>query len=81
MVVEEIMHMAHISHPSILSMIGVSVDNHFSPCIVMPFMWNGSLDRYLKIDENQENYFFPVNTKANKTNVVCSLYHYFNIIV
>ncbi len=79
MAVEEIIQMTHISHPSILSLIGVSVDNHFSPCIVMPFMWNGSLDHYLKRSENKEKYFLPVNIEGKKADVVGYVIEYFDI--
>ncbi len=36
--------MKDFSHPNILKLKAVAIDRNKSPCIVMPFMWNGSLD-------------------------------------
>ena len=83
-VVEEIMRMKQFSHPNILSLTGVAIDNHFSPCIVMPFMWNGGLDSFLQKHENTEKFWFPLDSlslgyevvrliSAGKLSYVCSV--------
>ena len=40
--------MKRFDHPHVLSMIGICVGLLESPCIVMPFMSNGSLLSYLR---------------------------------
>ena len=47
------MKMKDFQHPNILTLIGVAKDNNSNPCIVMPFMWSGSLDVYLRKEENR----------------------------
>ena len=47
------MKMKDFQHPNILNLIGVAKDNNSNPCIVMPFMWSGSLDVYLRKEENR----------------------------
>jgi len=69
-VVEEIMRMKQFSHPNILSLSGVTIDNHFSPCIIMPFMWNGSLDRFLQKEENTDKFMFTLDGHASAFEVV-----------
>ncbi len=53
------MKMKKFSHPHILSLAGVTIDHHFSPCIVMPFMWNGSLNKFLQKGESRNTLMFP----------------------
>ena len=45
---EESLKMKALSHPNILSIIGVSIDSGDSPYIVMPYMVNGSLLSFLR---------------------------------
>ena len=40
--------MESLSHPNVISLIGVSISNTLSPILIMPFMENGSLLNYLK---------------------------------
>ena len=40
--------MKKFNHPNIMNLIGVCIDVGERPCIVMPFMANGSLLAYLK---------------------------------
>ena len=40
--------MSELSHPNIMSVVGVCVDSSQGPSIVMPYMANGSLLDYLK---------------------------------
>ena len=40
--------MAELSHPNIMSLVGVCIGSSQGPCIVMPYMANGSLLDYLK---------------------------------
>lgn len=67
------MRMKKFSHPHILSLTGVAIDNHFSPCIIMPFMWNGSLDRYLQKEENVDKYCFPPENNVTGYELVSRL--------
>jgi len=68
--VEEIMKMMNFTHPNVLTLTGVSVDHHFSPCIVMPFMENGSLDQYLKKEKHTLNLCFPREDSADEADIV-----------
>ena len=72
-IVKEIMRMKQLSHANILPLTGVSIDNHFSPCIVMPFMWNGSLNTFLQKEDNQEKIFIPVDDSGSEYEVVGQL--------
>ena len=49
--VEEILKMKDFSHSNILTLMGVALDSRRCPCIVMPFMSNGSLVDYLRKDD------------------------------
>ena len=44
----EVNRMQDLSHPNVMSLIGVCVDSSQGPSIVMPYMANGSLLGYLK---------------------------------
>ena len=44
----EVSQMVELSHPNVMSLIGVCVDGTQGPSIVMPYMANGSLLDYLK---------------------------------
>ena len=44
----EVVKMSELSHPNIMSVVGVCVDSSQGPSIVMPYMANGSLLDYLK---------------------------------
>ena len=65
------MRMKQFSHTNILSLTGVAIDNHFSPCIIMPFMWNGSLDYFLQKGENREKFWIPMDNAESGMDVVC----------
>ncbi len=47
-VVEEILKMKDLSHPNVLTLMGVALDARLSPCLIMPYMCNGSLCEYLR---------------------------------
>ena len=44
----EISQMKELSHPNVMSLIGVCINSTQGPSIVMPYMANGSLLDYLK---------------------------------
>ena len=47
-VVSEVSQMQDLSHPNVMSLIGVCVDSSQGPSIIMPYMANGSVLDYLK---------------------------------
>lgn len=49
--VDEILRMKDFSHTNILTLMGVALDSRRYPCIVMPFMSNGSLVDYLRRED------------------------------
>jgi serine/threonine protein kinase len=42
------MKMKDFSHKNVLTLMGVAFDSRHNPCLVMPFMSNGSLCEYLR---------------------------------
>ena len=42
--------MKEFSHLNILPLIGVALDTRLSPCLIMPYMTNGSLCEFLRKD-------------------------------
>ena len=51
--VEEILKMKDFSHLNVLTLMGVALDARGSPCLVMPYMSNGSLCEYLRKEHNR----------------------------
>lgn len=47
-IITEIFKMKEFSHQNILRLRGVALDARHSPCVIMPFMENGSLQSYLR---------------------------------
>ena len=50
--VEEIMKMSQFKHSHVMGLIGVCLDTGSAPYIIMPYMANGSLLKYLKKERN-----------------------------
>ena len=46
--VEESLKMSHFKHSHVMGLIGVCLDAGSAPYIIMPYMGNGSLLKYLK---------------------------------
>lgn len=51
--VEEALRMREFSHVNILTLIGISFDEHLLPRVVLPFMSNGDLLRYIRNEFNK----------------------------
>ena len=51
-IVQESIKMKYFDHLNVLSLIGICLDLGDAPCIVMPFMDEGSLLSYLKRERN-----------------------------
>ena len=47
-VLSEVCKMQDLSHPNVMTLVGVCADSVSGPSIVMPYMGNGSLLDYLK---------------------------------
>ena len=52
-ILAEIAKMENLSHPNVMPLIGVCIDELHGMSIVMPFMANGSLLAYLKRERGQ----------------------------
>ena len=50
--ISEVSRMRDLSHPNVMSLIGVCVDSSQGPSIIMPYMANGSLLDFLKKERN-----------------------------
>ena len=51
--VEEALRMREFSHVNILTLIGISFDEHLLPRVVLPYMRNGDLLRYIRNGSNE----------------------------
>lgn len=60
-IVDEILKMKDLSHPNILTLMGVALDTRHSPCLVMPFMANGSLCLYLRREDVREELLWAMD--------------------
>ena len=49
---DEALRMKSLDHPNVLPLIGVCIDEHSTPCVVMPYMANGSLLSHLRDTNN-----------------------------
>ena len=56
--VSEVSQMQDLSHPNVMSLIGVCVDSSQGPSIIMPYMANGSLLDYLKKERKSLHLMF-----------------------
>ena len=54
-IIEETLKMKQFDHFNVLSLIGVCLDLNEAPCIVMPYMSEGSLLSYLRRERPQLN--------------------------
>ena len=45
---DEALRMENLDHPNVLTLIGVCIDEPSTPCVVMPYMANGSLLAHLR---------------------------------
>ena len=52
---DEITKMKNFDHPNVMTLIGVCVSVGGGPAIVMPFMENGSLLKYLRREKENIN--------------------------
>ena len=62
---EESIKMKSFGHPNVLGLIGVCIDAGPAPYIVMPYMGNGCLLKYLKKERSQ----FVVDISADEDEV------------
>jgi len=51
--VQEVLKMHTLSHPNVMSLTGVCLDTGGGPAVVMPFMGNGSVFHYLKMERGK----------------------------
>ena len=51
--VQEVLKMPTLSHPNVMSLTGVCLDTGGGPAVVMPFMGNGSVFHYLKMERGK----------------------------
>ena len=73
--VEECVKLSKLKHPNIMEIVGVCLDGGAVPFLVMPFMSNGNLLKYLK--NNKKTFVLPVNNSPDK---LVSLVIYFTIL-
>ena len=63
---KEVTTMLFFNHPNVMSLIGVCFDGEM-PLIVMPYMSNGSVLRYVK--QNKGQLFFYSSSQVNEEEV------------
>ena len=64
---KECAKMKEFDHHNVLNLKGVCLDGGPVPCIIMPFMTNGSLQSYLK--ENRESFVMDSRSTHSKDKV------------
>ena len=62
----EISRMKDLSHPNVMSLLGVCIDATQGPSIITPYMANGSLLDYLKRDRKNLYLDFDAETDTVK---------------
>ena len=62
--VEECVKLSKLKHPNVMEIVGVCLDGGAVPFLVMPFMSNGNLLKYLK--NNKKTFVLPVNNSPDK---------------
>ena len=60
----EISKMMELSHPNVMSLVGVCINTAQGPSIIMPYMANGSLLDYLKKERKTLYLDFDAETEA-----------------
>ena len=58
--------MKDFSHMNVLTLMGVALDLRQTPCLVMPFMSNGSLCGYLRKVEVRKELLWGTNKPAEE---------------
>ena len=64
----EVVKMSELSHPNIMSVVGVCVDSSQGPSIVMPYMANGSLLDYLK--RERESLYLDFDAETDTVSII-----------
>jgi serine/threonine protein kinase len=73
--VEEILKMKDFSHPNVLTLMGVALDLNSTPCLVMPFMSNGSLSEYLRREDVRKELLWDIEESDTEKTVSKSQHH------
>ena len=68
--VEESLKMSRFKHIHVMELIGVCLDGRFAPLIIMPYMANGSLLKYLR----QERDSFVLTGEHNRDEVISTAF-------
>jgi len=64
---QECVKMSSFDHPNVLPLVGVCLDGGPAPFLIMPFMFNGSLQSYLK--KERTRLVIPPEEQLNSDNV------------
>ena len=75
--VEESLKMSRFKHAHVMGLIGVCLDAGSAPYIIMPYMANGSLLKYLKRERNN----IVLLDKADEDEVYIILLHHLSTII
>ena len=65
----EISQMKELSHPNVMSLVGVCINTAQGPSIIMPYMANGSLLDYLK--KERKNLYLDFDVEADSVSSSC----------
>ena len=71
--VEESLKMSRFKHAHVMGLIGVCLDAGSAPYIVMPYMTNGSLLKYLK--KERINIVLSEDTEKDEVGITCMSQH------
>ena len=69
--ISEILKMESLSHPNVMSLIGVSITDTMRIVIIMPYMANGSLLSYIK--KERTNLYLDFDVDEDEVRTTCNL--------
>ncbi len=69
--ISEILKMESLSHPNVMSLIGVSITDTMRIVIIMPYMANGSLLSYIK--KERTNLYLDLDVDEDEVRTTCNL--------
>ena len=67
----EVSRMKDLSHPNVISLLGVCINSDQGPSIIMPYMANGSLLNYLKKERKRLYLGFDAEPNTVRKTIYC----------
>ena len=71
-ILSEVCKMQDLSHPNVMTLVGVCADSASGPSIIMPYMANGSVLDYLKKERTNLDLNFDAETDSVGHDMICT---------